>query len=162
MISNSNEYRSHKRHTPEVRNRLKHTGGFTLIEVIVVIALMSIMAVVAAPSVREWHSNMTISKDTRDVFLAIKSARMKAISLSKAVTFTLDDATKSYTVSDADGVVHVQGIIDDEISITNNTIGGSVEFDSKGMPSTSGSFQLDNGKLYKTITLYLTGMTKLI
>lgn len=162
MISNSNEYNRHKRRTPLGFKRLNQAGGFTLIELILVLALMGIMATVAIPSVREWHSNMTIRKDSRDILLAMKAARMKAISLNKDVIFTFDDVAKTYNVSDVDGGVHVQGTLDDEINITNNTLAGSVQFNPKGMPTTSGSFQMDNGKITKTIILYLTGMAKLI
>lgn len=162
MIVNSKEYRHHKGLAPRHAGGIRNVRGFTLVELVLVISLVSIMIMIMVPSIRDWKSTMTVRKDSRDVLFAIKAARMKAITLSTAVTFTIDAVAKTYEVKDANGGVHVRGRIDPDISISKNTLGGSVQFDSKGMPSASGSVQMGNGKLTKTVMLYLTGMTKLM
>ena len=81
--------------------------GFTLIELMVVVALAAIVASIAAPSFRE----MTVATRTRSAASALHEslwlARSEAIKRNKPVTFTLTTLQDGWTITplDAPGTV---------------------------------------------------------
>ena len=61
------------------------------------------------------------------------------------------------------GNVLIKDNIGDDLKVVNNTLGSTVNFDTRGLPSSTGSFDFEtsNGESYRTIELYLTGIAKI-
>ncbi len=57
----------------------KVRGGFTLIEVIVVIAIMAIIMAIGIPSYTKWKRKYNIESDTREIFLLLNEARKRSL-----------------------------------------------------------------------------------
>jgi len=73
-------------------------GGFSLIEMMVVIAIMAIMMAIALPAFSEWRESAA-AKTAADTLVAhLKQARIKAIAESRCVSVLLNTASPSYTV----------------------------------------------------------------
>jgi len=70
--------------------------GFTLIEMMVTIGIMSIMMAIALPAFSDWRER-SAAKTASDTLVAhLKQARIKAISESRCVSVVLDTGTPSY------------------------------------------------------------------
>ena len=64
--------------------------GVTLIELVVVMAIVAIMALFMAPAIGEWVDNFRIRQAARDISSTLQQAKMQAISTRQphSVTFT--------------------------------------------------------------------------
>lgn len=73
--------------------RRKHDKGITLIELVVVMAIVSFMGLFMTPGIGEWVQNYRIKQAARDMASDFQSAKLKAISISRqkycTVTFTI-------------------------------------------------------------------------
>ena len=69
--------------------------GVTVIELMVVVAIIAIMGLLMAPALGEWLDNYRIRQGTRDIVSALQQARMRAIStrLEYRVVFDLNNET---------------------------------------------------------------------
>ena len=75
--------------------QIKINHGFTLIELMVTIAVMAIIATMAAPSFGNLVEKQKLILTTRDLSHKLWEARSKAVLIRKDVTVTLNDVTKS-------------------------------------------------------------------
>lgn len=73
----------------------KKNQGFTLIELMITIAIVAIIATMAAPSFGNLVAKQKLILTTRDLSHKLWEARSKAVLIRKDVTVTLNDATKS-------------------------------------------------------------------
>ena len=70
--------------------------GFSLLELIVVLAILSLVLVAVAPLVSPWRGGALIDVAARDVALTLRATRAAAIYGNKGATFTLDGAAGQY------------------------------------------------------------------
>jgi general secretion pathway protein H len=70
--------------------------GFSLIELIVVLAILSVAAVAVAPLATPWQRGTLVNVAARDVALALRAARAAAIHANQETIFTLDGAAGQY------------------------------------------------------------------
>ena len=73
--------------------RRRHDKGITLIELVVVMAIIGIMSIFMTPGIGEWVQNYRIKQAARDMASDFQFAKLKAISISRqkycTVTFTI-------------------------------------------------------------------------
>jgi general secretion pathway protein H len=70
--------------------------GFSLLELIVVIAILSLIVVAMAPLITPWHRGTMIDVAARELALALRQTRTAAIYGNKQTTFTLDGPAREY------------------------------------------------------------------
>jgi general secretion pathway protein H len=70
--------------------------GFSLLELIVVLAILSLIVVAMAPLVNPWHRGAMIDVAARELALALRETRTAAIYGNKRTTFTLDGPAGEY------------------------------------------------------------------
>lgn len=60
--------------------------GFTLLETMIVIAIVSITAAIVIPNIIPWRENRRFSGGAREVYSAIQQARSSAIKMNSTIT----------------------------------------------------------------------------
>jgi prepilin-type N-terminal cleavage/methylation domain-containing protein len=84
----------------EYKNSLNGQQGFTLIEVVVVVAIIALVLAISVPSFLSWRENMQYRQVSSDLTAAVRDARSKAISRYKQHEVVLTG--NSYTVRAGD------------------------------------------------------------
>lgn len=143
-----------------MRNRgahVRNSKGFSITELIIVIALIGIFVAIAAPSIVTQITHLRLTRSVRDVVTELNAARFKAIAKNTRyqVEFTVNSGATppdSYQLQSWNGAAYVDepgraaGQLGDGISITSP--GGStfdVEFYPNGA-ATAASICIDNTK----------------
>ena len=143
---------------------IKSQEGFSLIETMMVLAVLGVIMAIGAPSFSKWKEKHEINGQTQKVYFDLVLARTTAVRNNNNVIVTFNTTDNTYTIhddTDSDGTQDSgesikNGILENEVSfaynsgisdIDGNTVssavsfGGSqtVTFDSRGQSSASGS-----------------------
>lgn len=129
---------------------MRKNAGFTLVELLIVIAIMGIIAAVTIPGYLAFIPNYRLSAAAEELQGDIQFAKIRAIKLGVVVSIRVNTATDTYTmfVDDGAGANTGNGALDaDEgsaikivtmpsgiditaVTFTNN----AVQFNSRGLP----------------------------
>lgn len=154
-----------------LKNNLKRpNAAFTLMELMIVIAIIGILSVIAVPNMITWRSNSQFNAAVRMVKSVIDDTRMKAIksNMPARVNFTKgnqifttqvwDVANNSYAITP---VTH-QLSPGTTITWLAAGLNKQIEFNSRGLASISGSvdIQSNTGKT-ATITVNFVGTSQI-
>ena len=71
-------------------SNLRNEKGFTLLEALVVVAILGLIAVIAIPNLLTWRDHHRVKSAARDIYSALQLARMKAISKGVEYRIMLD------------------------------------------------------------------------
>ena len=134
--------------------------GITLIELVVVMAIIAIGAAFVAPNIGAWIPNYRLRSATRDVTSALRSAQMRAISTNREYQVSFNPGGGNYILQ----YRHTDGIawIDDGtaetlpkgVLISGITFPANCAHFNANSTSSTGSIILTNTKgATKTITL---------
>lgn len=82
--------------------KLTDNRGFTLVELVVTLAIFGIMLAIALPSFLSYLPTMRLKGAARDISSTLQSARMEAVSRNTNCNVSFDINNKSYTVSCTD------------------------------------------------------------
>lgn len=76
------------------RTQIKSKAGFTLVELMIAVAIIGIMAAVAAPGFIAWLPNYRLKSAARDLYSALQNARLLAVRENTTVQVVfVDDLT---------------------------------------------------------------------
>ncbi|MFH1490187.1 MAG: GspH/FimT family pseudopilin [Pseudomonadota bacterium] len=153
---------------------VRRRSGFTMVEVLVTIAVIGIAASVAIPAFSVWMANYRLKDGTRSLISAIQLARLTAIKENRSIeiwfwnanetykAFVDDDGDKTWDVGER---VIIEGTMPEGVDIVSCMItntGNQTMFNNRGMSSEWGYVYLKNGKgRWQRITLHYTGVTEI-
>ena len=131
--------------------RATNQRGFTLIEIIIVIAILGILGAIAMPSFNVWRQNAQVRSDARLVMGALQQARVEAITRNESVTMDFDG--NGWDIKDEGDDVLKSGGLSSGINLNGAT---DVTFNSRGIPGSSTSFTVVGNRTF-TITITAAG-----
>ncbi|MDY0188167.1 MAG: GspH/FimT family pseudopilin [Syntrophus sp. (in: bacteria)] len=141
------------------------TRGFTLIELMVVIAIMAIMAAIAAPNFKSFMAQRRLNGAARQVMSDLMAARMKAVTINQKVKVSFtgnhayeiwNDANSNGTVADNEGDDVAKDIQVDYHDVTFSSTANPV-FDPRGTAAALATVTLTNSAGSKTVSVAITG-----
>ncbi|MCP4579692.1 MAG: prepilin-type N-terminal cleavage/methylation domain-containing protein [Deltaproteobacteria bacterium] len=149
---------------------MDRTAGFTLMEMIVVVAVFSILAAIAIPSFMSLLPGMRLNGAARQVLGDLMTARMKAVKLNQRTKVFFDNSYQYRICDDADNndtVTSGEGDVEDksiqanyqDVSFDLNNTSDPVFFP-KGTASNR-TITLQNSSGSKRITISIAGRVKI-
>lgn len=155
--------------------RTKKNHGFTLIELMVTIAVMAIIATMAAPSFSENIAKQSLDNSSKELLLVLNEGRSKAVALRSVVVVCPDKdnsggsitlkqcVTNTIPSADVEKFINQNRVILANITNTVNvtsTVSGVV-FLPMGNVENMQTFTLCGNKKSKSITVAATGASNI-
>jgi type IV fimbrial biogenesis protein FimU len=92
-----------RNHEPEARTRRRAEAGFSIVEMLLVLAIMGIFITFAGPAFTESYRAYKVRSAAQELSVAIRAVRQVAVSTRAASNLLVDTAGGSYSWTDAKG-----------------------------------------------------------
>jgi len=139
-------------------NRKKEVG-FTLVELMVVVAIMAILLLLAAPRMQNYMTLMRLNGAAREVLADLTAARMKAVNLNDTVTVNFY-SSHQYKQVDSKGTTLQDRDIQSEYRDVSLSAKSNPQFHARGT-AVGTTVTVTNTAGSKTVTVASTGRVKI-
>jgi prepilin-type N-terminal cleavage/methylation domain-containing protein len=138
----------------EGQRSLRSNAGFTLIEVIVVMAIMAALMAISIPSFMGWRQNLKYRETAREVASILREAKSRAITNNREQQVQFDAINQKYGLRPGDRAYSTNwsdvpdvsnwAILDSQVKISGDT---SLQFTPNGAASASGTIKIKDQDL---------------
>lgn len=125
-----------------IADRNRTQDGFTLIEVLVGVAILAIVIGVAVPSFQAWMRSTQVRTAAESVLSGLQRARAEAISRNTNVSFTMLDTNPDPAITDSSWVIRVVNTAEQIESYSAKE--GSPLISSVSLPASATSITFNN------------------
>jgi prepilin-type N-terminal cleavage/methylation domain-containing protein len=133
-----------------------HQKGYSLIEMLIVFALIGILTTLAVPQFNIWTDHYRLNGATRLVWGDLQHAKMTAIKNNQSVT-VIFDTTTSYSFSQAGSTIFTRNLTQEYPTITVvKTGGGVLTFGPTGLTQNA-TITIQGWEKTKSVTTLWTG-----
>ena len=149
---------------------MRKQTGFSLIELMTAMAILTVLVLISAPSAMEWMDNAKLSSSTRDVLSLIQESRMHAIKENSKAKIEFYDGTNTFLVKkmnrrkDEVEWKETKHELPAGMTLVASFSYGrdTLTFNSKGLPDSIGNIQITNsrGTTFK-ISVNIVGSTRI-
>jgi prepilin-type N-terminal cleavage/methylation domain-containing protein len=122
---------------------MKRRSGYTLIEAMIVLAIVTIVSMMAIPNFQKWVYHLNYNGFIRDVFTEFRHARERALATGIAHTVDVDTVNNKVRLRASDNSY----VRKEEIKAPGGSdilSGSSVTFNSDGSASSNGDVRIVN------------------
>ncbi len=143
---------------------MRKNVGFSIYELMVVIAIIAILSTIAIPGMLSWRLNYRLGSAARDIMSAIEYARSRAVRDDQAVVVNFDFGQNTYAVVNQAGDTLRRGQMHAALDLSNISLGTQVQFTGRGLPDVSGTVSIRysaNTSLQRRVNLSIGGNTRI-
>jgi len=154
--------------------------GFTLLELMIVIAIIAVVSAIVAPNLIRYLPNYRLGQASRDMLATMQLSRLKAVKENASVVVLIDVGNNGYSAFVDDGAgggtagdrirngseeIVRENSMPEGVELYQTTFSsGYAQFNSRGLPGNGiGSVRMRNGQgRYKGVSVNITGNSKAI
>ncbi len=147
---------------------MKHSKGFTMIELMIILAVLAILIGIAIPSYNSLMPRYRLNGAARLVATDLSGARMKAVKLNRRVQVFFsspeykicDDANQNGTVATDEGDVQNIDLQTQYPGVSLSSSGGDLIFHPRGTAVNEVTVTLTNASGFKQVEVNIAGRVK--
>ena len=142
----------------------RHQAGFSLNEMLAVIAILAILATIAVPNFISTLLENRVSTAARDVLSAFEYARLAAVKEDNDVSLNLTYDSEQISVVNAGGTTLRTIEMPSGVDLQDLGLGTPVRFNGRGQPNTYGVVAVVNSsdaEAYREIELMIGGNARI-
>ena len=146
---------------------MKKSGGFSLFELLVVLAVVAVVSAIATPSILSWRSNAKLRGAAGNLKHDLELSKTKAVRERSPVTVTFLATHYQVTFTDKDGNLRtlrnreLPGGVRVDLGSTNFRDGDKTVFNGRGLPQAGSAVLVNNSGQQKTIIVSPLGRIRI-
>lgn len=132
--------------------KIGRNDGFSLIEILVIVAVLAILAGLSGTALMKWIAEANIKRAARTIVSMCQDARVEAIKRNERMTVNCNNATNTCVVQFTNGTAHRQFDLSTLRSGVRLTDSFNTQFTSRGRATNAGPIPIRNNAA-RTLTV---------